>query len=158
MSGVQNTLIDPNQCFQTPSFRALVPNTRDEDWYVRGYKWFTRKVEYQITEDYFFYVPFLDVTLLLPEGFIFDGASIPKFLWPIIAPVDVLLITAAFHDFAYKYRTYLTSDGALYLADKDKKVYDTIFKDISLYTNGLKFTSSMAYYAVCVWAFPLEAV
>ena len=44
---------------------------------------------------------------VIPAGFKFDGASIPKFLHPFLSPVGVLLIGGLVHDYAYKYATLL---------------------------------------------------
>ena len=44
---------------------------------------------------------------VIPAGFTFDGASIPKFLRSFFSPVGVLLIGGLVHDYAYKYTTLL---------------------------------------------------
>ncbi len=47
---------------------------------------------------------------VIPAGFTFDGASIPKFLHTFLSPVGVLLIGGLVHDYAYKYATLLKSN------------------------------------------------
>lgn len=138
---------------EAPIVRPILPKTKHKNWWVRLYRMATRKIMYEVMEEYRLYLPFLDITLLIPKGFKFDGASIPKFLWPILAPIDVLLITAVFHDFAYRYRTYITDSGCLYLMDCDRKVYDEMFKDISYYTNGLGVTSYSSYLMLRIFGF-----
>lgn len=152
MNGIKNSHIDPKHCRPVnPVMRTIITNTKDRKWYKQIYKMLHRKVTYVIVEDYYCYIPFLGVTLFIPKGFIFDGASIPKWLWPLIAPIDVLCIAAVFHDFAYRYQTYLTDTHELYLPNLDKGVYDSIFKNLSIYTNGLLCTSWMAYIAVLIF-------
>ena len=48
-----------------------------------------------------------DKDYVIPAGFKFDGASIPKFLHPFFSPVGVLLMGGLVHDYAYKYETLL---------------------------------------------------
>ena len=43
-----------------------------------------------------------DVTIIIPKGFQFDGASIPRPFWGILHPSGLLLIQALVHDFAYR--------------------------------------------------------
>ena len=40
---------------------------------------------------------------IIPKGFKFDGASVPKFLGQFLSPVGVLLIGGLIHDYGYKY-------------------------------------------------------
>ena len=42
------------------------------------------------------------VTIVIPRGFQFDGASIPCPFWGILHPSGLLLIQALVHDFAYR--------------------------------------------------------
>ena len=47
---------------------------------------------------------------IIPAGFQFDGASIPKFLHTFLSPVGVLLMGGLVHDYAYKYETLLRAN------------------------------------------------
>ncbi len=40
---------------------------------------------------------------IIPKGFIFDGASIPKPFWPLLSPTGYLFLAGLIHDFVYKY-------------------------------------------------------
>lgn len=146
-------IIKSKKKIEAPIVRPIMPNTKHKNWFKKVYRMITRKINYEVMEDYSLYLPFIDVTLFIPKGFKFDGASIPKFLWPILAPIDVLLITAVFHDFAYRYKTYLTDSGCLYLMDADRKVYDVMFKNISYYTNGLGVTSYLSYLMLRIFGY-----
>ena len=46
--------------------------------------------------------------ILIPKGFETDLASIPRFLWPIIAPMGDLRYGSIPHDFGYQYGYFLT--------------------------------------------------
>jgi len=47
-------------------------------------------------------------TYIIPKGFIFDGASIPRLFWNILNPTGYLFIAGLLHDFVYKYRFLYT--------------------------------------------------
>jgi len=43
-------------------------------------------------------------TFIIPKGFIFDGASIPRLFWNMLSPSGYLFLAGLLHDFIYKYR------------------------------------------------------
>src|SRR6056300_1398757 len=47
---------------------------------------------------------------IIPKGFQFDGASIPKFLRTFFSPVGVLLIGGLVHDYMYQYTACKPAD------------------------------------------------
>ena len=51
-------------------------------------------------------------TYIIPKGFIFDGASIPRLFWNILNPTGYLFIAGLLHDFVYKY-TFLYTYSAI---------------------------------------------
>ena len=58
-----------------------------------------------VTEDYPITVSNgkgLELALLLPDGYITDLASIPRFLWRIIAPFELSITAPLVHDFLYR--------------------------------------------------------
>ena len=58
---------------------------------------------YRLVKDYLVWLPFSDKWLLIKAGFIFDGASIPRWLWSAIGhPFDPNWLAAALlHDALY---------------------------------------------------------
>ena len=90
---------------------------------------------------------------VIPAGFIFDGASIPKFLHTFLSPVGVLLIGGLVHDYAYKYSALKPKgkkDAVLLL---DQKKSDQIFRDINIEINGFYFMNYLAYWSLRVGGF-----
>ena len=69
---------------------------------------------------------------VVPSGFVFDGASIPKFLHMFLSPVGVLLIGGLIHDYAYKYETLLRQNKKDTLGVISQKRADEIFRDCLL--------------------------
>jgi len=47
-------------------------------------------------------------TYIIPKGFIFDGASVPRLFWNILNPTGYLFIAGLLHDFVYKHRFLYT--------------------------------------------------
>ena len=85
---------------------------------------------------------------VIPEGFTFDGASIPKFLRTFFSPVGVLLVGGLVHDYMYKYSALKRTDkkGSLLLVDQKKA--DQIFRDINIEVNGFYFMNYLAYWSL----------
>jgi len=85
---------------------------------------------------------------VIPEGFTFDGASIPKFLRSFFSPVGVLLIGGLVHDYMYKYAALKPAavKGSLLMVDQKKA--DQIFRDINIEVNGFYFMNYLAYWSL----------
>ena len=89
---------------------------------------------------------------VIPAGFQFDGASIPKFLRTFFSPVGVLLLGGLVHDYMYKYTACKPSKkGSLLLVDQKKA--DQIFRDINIEVNGFYFMNYLAYWSLRIGGF-----
>ena len=89
---------------------------------------------------------------VIPKGFSFDGASIPKFLRTFFSPVGVLLIGGLVHDYMYKYTACKPSKkGSLLIVDQKKA--DQIFRDINIEVNGFYFMNYLAYWSLRIGGF-----
>ena len=88
---------------------------------------------------------------VIPAGFKFDGASIPKFLHTFLSPVGVLLLGGLVHDYAYKYAALQPKKGELLLLDQKKA--DEIFRDINIEINGFYLMNYLAYWSLRVAGF-----
>ena len=90
---------------------------------------------------------------VIPAGFKFDGASIPKFLASFLSPVGVLLIGGLVHDYAYKYAALKPKSKKDPLLLLNQKRADEIFRDINIEINGFYFLNYLAYYALRLGGF-----
>ena len=90
---------------------------------------------------------------VIPAGFKFDGASIPKFLHPFLSPVGVLLIGGLVHDYAYKYATLLRQNKRDTLGVISQKRADEIFRDINIGVNGFYLMNYLAYWSLRLGGF-----
>jgi len=90
---------------------------------------------------------------VIPAGFKFDGASIPKFLHTFLSPVGVLLMGGLVHDYAYKYETLLKTNKKDTLGVLTQKKADQIFRDINIQINGFYLMNRLAYYSLRLGGF-----
>ena len=90
---------------------------------------------------------------VIPAGFQFDGASIPKFLRTFFSPVGVLLMGGLVHDYMYKYTVCKPSNdkGAMLVVDQKKA--DQIFRDINIVVNGFYVMNYLAYWSLRIGGF-----
>ena len=59
----------------------LVPipiKTREKSIFLRIWRWITSIRKWQLIEDWEFQLPDNGPTIVIPKGFVFDGASIPR--------------------------------------------------------------------------------
>ena len=85
---------------------------------------------------------------VIPAGFQFDGASIPKFMRTFFSPVGVLLVGGLVHDYAYKYTTLLKKNKKETMGELDQKRADQIFRDINCNVNGFYTMNYLAYWSL----------
>ena len=90
---------------------------------------------------------------VIPAGFQFDGASIPKFLRTFFSPVGVLLIGGLVHDYAYKYKTLLKKNKKDTMGEITQKKADEIFRDINIIVNGFYTMNRLAYWSLRLGGF-----
>ena len=90
---------------------------------------------------------------VIPAGFKFDGASIPKFLHTFLSPVGVLLMGGLVHDYAYKYETLLKKNKKDTMGVITQKRADEIFRDINIEINGFFLMNYLAYYSLRLGGF-----
>lgn len=93
-------------------------------------------------------------TIILPTGFAFDGASIPRPFWGILNPIGLLLIPGLIHDYGYKYDQLwqLDNDGQVtaYGKDEGKAFWDKLFLDVGREVNGFELINAIAWLAVAI--------
>jgi hypothetical protein len=107
--------------------------------------WLLTTRKWQICEDFNFTLE--GEEYVIPAGFEFDGASVPKFLATFLSPVGVLLMGGLVHDYGYKYATLKKKDGTT-IGPQDQKYMDTIFRDICIEVNGFKVLNYLAFWTL----------
>ena len=113
--------------------------------------WLLSTRNWEITKDFTFSLE--GKNYIIPAGFTFDGASIPKFLHMFLSPVGVLLIGGLIHDYAYKYETLLEDNKKDTMGIISQKRADQIFRDINIEVNGFYFMNYLAYWSLRLGGF-----
>jgi len=93
--------------------------------------------QYQLIQSYWFNR--MGITLLIADGFKFDGASIPRFCWSMlgVTPFDPkVMLPAMIHDFIYTFHQY------------DRLTADIVFRDLCKLSGISDWDSDLMYKAV----------
>ena len=135
---------------EMPQMSPIKIETADKGFWKAIWMWMLGVRHWEITKDFYFSLK--GEEYVIPQGFEFDGASVPKFLAMWLSPTGVLLMGGLIHDYGYKYGTLLRSDRTN-IGDKSQKWMDTLFRDICIEQNGFKLLNYLAYWALRVAGF-----
>lgn len=93
-----------------------------------------------------------DAVIVIPSGFQFDGASIPRPFWAFLSPVGLLLIPGLLHDYAYTYNMLwcVGKNGKVekYQEHAGKEYWDDLFRRVADDVNDFSFISGIAWFAL----------
>ena len=136
---------------ELPRLQPVPIRTKGKGFWKGILMWLTSTRNWVTTKDWKYRIN--DVEYIIPVGFQFDGASIPKFMRTFFSPVGVLLIGGLVHDYMYKYTACKpsTKKGALLVVDQKKA--DQIFRDINIEVNGFYFMNYLAYWSLRIGGF-----
>tara|TARA_R110000782_G_scaffold243830_1_gene330593 strand:- start:858 stop:1448 length:591 start_codon:yes stop_codon:yes gene_type:complete len=90
---------------------------------------------------------------VIPKGFVFDGASVPKFLASWLSPTGVLLVGGLVHDYVYKYTVLLKKGKKETTSPMSQQEADALFRDIGIEQNGFHFLNKLAYWSLRIGGF-----
>ena len=140
-----------NKLGAMPVLQPVRIPTKDMGWFKSMGRWLFGTRKWMFAEDWYYELED-DILVHIPQGFIIDGASIPKIFWSLLSPTGILLIPGCIHDFAYQYGFLWMREvnGQLikFGAKKKRKYWDRMFRDIAIRTNGFKVINRSAYYAL----------
>jgi hypothetical protein len=134
-----------------PVLKPLPIKTKDKGFFKGIIMWLLGVRHWELAED--FHYKLNGKAYVIPAGFKFDGASIPKFLHTFFSPVGVLLMGGLVHDYAYKYETLLSKNKKDTLGVISQKRADEIFRDININVNGFYVMNYLAYYSLRLGGF-----
>ena len=89
-----------------PNLRPLPIPTKNKSYLGRVLAWIFNIRRWELTRNWYFQFKDDDgddLRIVLHQGFIFDGASIPRPLWALLSPVGLLLLPGLLLDYGYKY-------------------------------------------------------
>ena len=135
---------------ELPHLQPIKISTKGKGFWKGIVMWLLSTRNWKITKDWKYRMNGNEY--IIPAGFQFDGASIPKFLRTFFSPVGVLLVGGLVHDYMYKYSALKrTGKGGLLLVDQKKA--DQIFRDINIEVNGFYFMNYLAYWSLRIGGF-----
>jgi hypothetical protein len=137
-----------------PHLRPIPIPTANCPFGMRTLVWFFDIRRWTVTENWTYRLK--DGTrIVIPEGFEFDGASIPRIFWAILSPVGLLLVPGLIHDYGYKFNQLwqLTGEGQIkHYPDEghqaNKKFWDKLFREEAKEVNGFWLINVVAWVAV----------
>tara|TARA_B100001094_G_C17978847_1_gene694178 strand:- start:175 stop:768 length:594 start_codon:yes stop_codon:yes gene_type:complete len=137
-----------------PSMKPIRIATKGKGFFSAIKMWLLGSRQWEISEDFEYQIN--KQTYVIPKGFKFDGASIPKFFRSFLSPTGVLLLGGLVHDYAYKYAAL--KPGGRGARNKpllllDQKRADEIFRDINIEINGFFLLNYLAYWGLRVGGF-----
>ena len=136
---------------QMPNLQPIAIPTAGKGFWGAIWMWLTGVRTWKVAEDWTFKID--GSWYVVPAGFIFDGASIPKFLHTWLSPTGVLLMGGLVHDYAYKYATLLKMNKKKTMGTITQKKADEIFRDINIEQNGFHLLNKLAYWALRIGGF-----
>ena len=136
---------------ELPHLQPVKISTKGKGFWKGIIMWLTSTRNWVLTKDWKYKLD--GVQYVIPTGFQFDGASIPKFMRTFFSPVGVLLIGGLVHDYMYKYTACkpLSKKDALLIVDQKRA--DQIFRDINIAVNGFYLMNYLAYWSLRLGGF-----
>src|SRR5210317_592468 len=136
---------------ELPHLQPLKIDTKGHGFWKGIITWLLSTRNWEITKDWHYKIDGTDY--VIPAGFQFDGASIPKFMRTFFSPVGVLLIGGLVHDYMYKYTVCKPVSQKAPLLVVNQKRADQIFRDINIEVNGFYFMNYLAYWSLRLGGF-----
>lgn len=136
---------------EMPHMQPIKIATAGKGFWGAVWLWLMGVRHWRVVKDFHFTMNGVDY--VIPKGFEFDGASVPKFLASWLSPTGVLLMGGLVHDYAYKYETLLCKDKKSTIGVITQKQADQMFRDISIEQNGFHLLNQLAYLALRLGGF-----
>jgi len=134
-----------------PHMKPLSIPTKGKGFWGAIYTWLMVTRTWEIVADFQFSID--GTNYIIPKGFVFDGASVPKFLHTWLSPMGVLLTGGLIHDYMYKYTVLLKSSKNRVSDELSQSDADKMFRDINIEVNGFRAINYLAYWALVVGGF-----
>ena len=136
---------------EMPQLKPVPIKTKGKGFWKGIAMWLLSTRNWELTKNWRYNIN--GAEYVIPKGFQFDGASIPKFLRTFFSPVGVLLMGGLVHDYMYKYSACKPADKSGTLLVVDQKKADQIFRDICIEVNGFYFMNYLAYWSLRLGGF-----
>ncbi len=136
-----------------PKLEPLPIKTKKKKFWKQIRIWFFESRRWRVIEDWEY--THEGEVFIIPKGFVFDGASIPKTFWNILSPVGLLFIPGLIHDFAYRYDYMWVKDSNGIISKKyegkGQEYWDDLFYKIAKNVNGMKIVNKPAWFLLSLF-------
>lgn len=142
-----------------PLLRPMpIPTPVDVAWYniIGQIETLSHRLQarnWKVEENYLFWMPWLQVEVCIPIGFIFDGASVPRALWSFMAPTGIMFLPGLFHDFGYRYNCWLDRNYKPIFDGAGQKFFDEQIRRLGIYCNNATTASNTVYASLKMFGF-----
>lgn len=129
-----------------PVVRGII-ETKELSLLRRIWRFFSFSRKFELMKDYILWCEELQMFILLPESFVYDGASVPKSLGFLYSTVGVLYVGAGPHDIGYRYEGLFLIDpssGEVEFRKMSRLELDHVFDCLCTQETGMKIASSVA--------------
>ena len=129
-----------------------IPTKEQDGTLARLIVYVTESRKWQVAEDWRY--EHEGTVFIVPKGFVFDGASIPRPFWALLSPIGLLLIPGLIHDFGYRYDYIWCQDDDAecgYVKKHEhagQPFWDQLFYAVGHEVNGMKVIDGIAYIAL----------
>lgn len=139
-----------------PIERAVYKVAPKRNWYQKLFKFFTYRRWFEVMSDYIVWVPVLNSYILIPFGFLSDGASVPKILNSLFNTNGMLLLGAWPHDFGYRYMCLILIDeqtGEMQIKPFTKSELDAVFESLCAWESKFNRAAAVATFVLSIAGF-----
>lgn len=136
---------------EMPDMKPIRIPTDGRGFWKSIWCWFWEVRHWEIAKDWHFSLG--GENYVIPKGFQFDGASVPKFLGAWLSPIGILLMGGLVHDYIYKYEVLLKKGKKKTSERFTQKEADQLFRDINIEQNGIHVLNWAAYLALRLGGF-----
>lgn len=147
-----------NLLLNMPLLQPIPIKTRGKPWYKAVWIWLTSSRKFMVFTSWqytFNQGTDLAYTVMIPRGFVFDGASIPRLFWFVLSPVGLLLIPGLLHDYAYKYDRLeivnIVKEDWVVTNQFGRAHWDRMFRNVAIEVNGFKWINYIAWLSLVVF-------
>ena len=126
-----------------PIIQPIPIPTKDKGFFGALFIWLFKARQWTVMEDWCYTLR--GIYMVIPKGFIFDGASVPKYFWSWVSPTGILLIAGLIHDYGYKYGTLLKLDKKSTTGPQSLRNTDRLFLEVNIEVNGFKVINYLVF-------------
>lgn len=138
-----------------PDISPIRKNLNDESPLKRFFQWRTGRRHFRFNKEWIVWVEYLQIWVKIPEGFVFDGASVPKAFHSFINSIDAMFYGSILHDFIYRTDQLIFCDDDhfgdwILLEDIGKVKADNILFQFSKQMEGIVLPNAVGYGVLAV--------